>query len=269
MEVRGRTVLVTGASRGIGEGIARRFAAAGANVIGAARSVDALDALADEIGGGAVAFDAADADLVDGFIDRVEAEHGPIDVLVNNAGVELSGLVEDLDEADIELLIRVNLITPQRLTRQVLPGMLERGRGHLVYTSSLAATGGGPTLAVYSSTKAGLTRFAESARIELARDGIGVTILHLGPIDTSMWSRVEADVSNRAAIDRGKKFGALDLGSVADVAEATLRAVRTNRREVRVPWKTALPAMFSGVGTRLNELVYRGIDFRAEHGKRA
>ncbi len=266
MQVQGARVLVTGASRGIGAEIVRRFVAAGADVIGAARSVDALAALGEETGCATVTFDAADDGQVDGFIARVEAEHGPIDVLINNAGVEQSGLFEDIDEADIERILRINLITPQRLTRQVLPGMVERGKGHLVFTSSLAAAGGNPTIAVYASSKGGLTRFAESIRFEMPA-GIGVTILHLGPIETDMWARLESQEAAQAAIERGKKLGALDVGDATTVAEATLKAVEKGKREVRVPARTAVAPMLNGIGTRLNELVYRGIDFRAEHGK--
>jgi short-subunit dehydrogenase len=268
MDVTGARVLVTGASRGIGEGIARRFGAAGADVIGAARSTDALATLADDTGAAVVAFDAADPDQVDGFIDRVEAEHGPIDILVNNAGVEVSGLIEDAAAADIDRTIQVNLVTPVQLTRQIVPRMIERGQGHLVFTSSVAATGGTPTASIYSSTKAGLTRFAESVRIELADDGIDVTILHLGPIDTSMWDRLGSDETNQVALARGKRLGALAVGSVESVAQATLTAVEKGRREVRIPRRMAIAAMANGINTRFTELVYRGIDFRAEHGKR-
>lgn len=268
MDVVGARVLVTGASRGIGEGIARRFAAAGASVIVAARSFDDLVTLAEDIAGVAVAFDAGDPVQVSGFIGKIEIEHGPIDILVNNAGIDMSGLIEDTDEDDIERVARVNLITPQQLTRQVVPGMLERGRGHLVYTSSLAAAGGNPTLSTYSASKAGLTRFAESLRFELTADGIGVTILHLGPIETAMWTNLENREGARAAIERGKKLGALAVGTVDDVAEATLDAVVRNRREVRIPKRVAAAPMLNGIGTRLNELIYRGIDFRAEFGKR-
>ena len=249
-------------------GIAAAFAAEGADVIAVARSADALATLADRIGCATAVFDAASADDVAGFIDRIEAEHGPIDVLVNNAGVEVNGMFEAIDEADIERVIDINLVTPQRLTRQMLPGMLERGRGHLVFTSSVAATTGNPSMAVYSASKGGLTRFAESVRIELADDGIGVTILHLGPIATSMWDRLEAIDGNQAGLERGKKMGALDVGSVEEVADATIEAVRKGKREVRIPKKTALMPMLNGMGTRLTELVYRGIDWRAEHGRR-
>jgi len=94
MELSGANVLITGASRGIGAGMARAFGAEGARVIGAARSVDAVAEVVAGHGGAAVAFDAANPADVEGFIDRVEAEHGPIDVLINNAGVEVSALFD-------------------------------------------------------------------------------------------------------------------------------------------------------------------------------
>ena len=267
MDVRGARVLITGASRGIGEGIARRFAAAGAHVIGAARSADALARLADDTGCTAVAFDAADPEQVDGFIDRVEAEHGAIDVLINNAGVDTNGLIEDATAEDIDRTMQINLVTPAQLTRQIVPSLLERGGGHLVFTSSMAAAGGAATMSIYSATKAGLTRFAESVRMELVDDDIGVTILHLGPVETAMWQRLEGSEASRLMLERGRKFGALAVATVDDVADAALRAVESGRREVRLPRRMAVAPMLNGVMSRTTELLYRGIDVRAEHGK--
>jgi short-subunit dehydrogenase len=267
MDIQGARVLITGASRGIGEAIAREFAEAGALVIACARSADAINALAEEIGGAAVPFDAADPRQVDGFIDRVEAEHGAIDVLINNAGVETKRLIEDTSAEEIEHAIRVNLITPEQLTAQMVPRMIERGRGHLVYTSSVAATTGQPGLSVYCSTKGGLTRFAESVRMELKSTGIGVTVLHLGPIATDMWQRLDEDPPFKKGIQKATKLGLFAVAPVGQVATATLVAVQKNKREVRLPKRMAGGASLNGVNTRTYEAVYRGIDPRVEHGK--
>jgi short-subunit dehydrogenase len=267
MDIDGAQVLITGASRGIGEAIAREFAGAGASVIACARSEDAIQALANDINGVAVPFDAADPTQVDGFIDKVETEHGPIDVLINNAGVETKRLIEDTSADEIEQAIRINLITPELLTAQMVPRMIERGRGQLVYTSSVAATSGQPGLSVYSSTKGGLTRFAESVRMELRYTNIGVTILHLGPIGTDMWERLEEEPGLEKATERATKFGMLAIAPVEQVAEATLAAVQNNKREVRLPKRMAGGVSMNGAGTRSFEALFRGIDFRVEFGK--
>ncbi len=267
MDVNGKRVLITGASRGIGEAIARKFAGAGATIIACARSKPEIEALANELDGAAVPFDAADTAQVDGFIDRVEAEHGPIDVLINNAGIETQKLIEDTSPEEIERAIRVNLITPELLTVQMVPKMIERGSGHLVYTSSVAATAGQPGLSVYCSTKGGLTRFAESVRIELSHTDVGVTILHLGPIATDMWGRLDENPAMKKGVDRATKFGLMAVAPVKQVAEETLVAVQKNRREVRLPKRMAAAMAMNGAGTRSYEAVYRGIDPRAEHGK--
>src|SRR5437764_4636305 len=125
MELAGRRVLITGASRGIGRALAEQFAGAGARVALVARSEAPLKELADRLGGTAHPCDLGDPDQLTGFIDRVEAEGGPIDVLVNNAGVDKAGFIQELSAADVETLFRLNVIAPVELCRQVIPRMLE------------------------------------------------------------------------------------------------------------------------------------------------
>ena len=149
MDLNNACALITGASKGIGASIARAFARQGAHVILAARSVNEIDQLADELNGSSLPLDVADPDQLAGVIDRVEAEIAPIDILVNNAGIETEEFVEDIDENRIKEVLATNLLAPMRLTRQVLPGMIERGRGHLLYTSSMAAITPAPGLATY------------------------------------------------------------------------------------------------------------------------
>src|SRR5215208_84424 len=155
MELTGSRVLITGASRGIGEALARRFAASGARVALVARTEPAIKDLAAELGGTAHPADLADRDEVRGLVARVEGDGGPIDVLVNNAGVEQAGSFDRQSAEEVERTFQVNLLTPAELSRQVLPGMLRRGRGHIVNVSSLAGTAIFPGLVAYSSTKAG------------------------------------------------------------------------------------------------------------------
>src|SRR3954462_12191713 len=137
MDLEGKGVVITGATRGIGRALAAGMAAAGADVRLVARSAEALDDLAEQVGGTAHPCDLTDPRAVAGLINRIEAEGGPIDVLVNNAGIDATGWLFDQAADELESLYRLNLITPTELCRQVVPGMLARGRGHIVNVSSL------------------------------------------------------------------------------------------------------------------------------------
>jgi len=139
MDLRGRRVMITGASRGIGESLAQRFAARGAVVALVARSAGAIEKLAADVGGSAHPADLADPAQVATLVARVEDEAGPVDVLVNNAGVApTSGAIQDWGPDELEETYRVNVISPAELCRQAVPRMLERGGGHLVNVSSMA-----------------------------------------------------------------------------------------------------------------------------------
>ena len=130
MELSGKRALITGASRGIGDALARAFAAKGAHVVLVARSAAAIERLAADLGGSAHPTDLADRQAVSTLIDRVEEQGGPVDVLVNNAGVApMGGAIQNWRADDLEQIYRVNLIAPAELCRRVLPGMLRRGIG--------------------------------------------------------------------------------------------------------------------------------------------
>jgi short-subunit dehydrogenase len=263
MDLRNARVLITGASRGIGAALARAFADEGARVALAARSVEEIDALAAELGGSSYPLDVTDPDQIDGFIQRVEAEGGPIDVLVNNAGIETQDFVEDITEERLAEVVATNLLAPLRLTRQALSGMIERGHGHLLYTSSLAAITPAPGLAPYCASKAGLTRFAETLRMEIENTGVQVTTMHLGPVDTGMWERVTANPAFDAAQQRLRQLRMITNVSPEKVAADAVQAVLKGKREVRHPkrlWGIMAMAALPG---RLSEFLVSGIDHRA------
>ena len=264
MDVVGKRILITGASRGIGQCMARTFSRAGAQVILVARATSRIEPLAAELGGSYYTLDLANDSEIDGFINRVEMQEGPIDVLINNAGIEIGSLLEDLSEPEISQLITTNLLSPQRLTRQVLPGMISRGTGHLVFTSSVAAITPTPGLAVYCASKAGLSKFGESLRIETKKTGIGVTVLHLGPVDTDMWTRVADNSVFQLAQKRFKNLSTLKSVSPELVAEDTLKAVVHNRREVRHPKRFSGLMALNAIPARITETLLAGINFRSE-----
>ena len=145
--------------------------------------------------------------------------------------------------------------------------MLSRGTGHLVYTSSIAATVGNAGMSAYSSSKAGLTRFAESLRMELRYTPLNVTILHLGPVDTKMWDEIDKDPLMQRGVNRATKLGFMAIANPSKVARATLRAIERNKKEVRLPKRMASNAALNGFSTRVYNALLTGIDFREEAGK--
>ena len=171
--LRDRNAILTGASRGLGVHLARALAREGVNLVLAARSVDALDEVREEVNSLGVDAVSVPTDLTDtgqvrNLAQEAERRLGPVDILVNNAGVQLTRPFEDHPPESIELAVQVNLLAPMLLTRALLPGMLARGRGQVVNMSSLAGKIGLPLSALYSATKAGLVMFTHSLRTELA-----------------------------------------------------------------------------------------------------
>src|SRR5690242_4404595 len=139
MQLSGARIVVTGASRGIGADLATVLAGRGARVVLVARSRDAIEARAKELDGEAFTADLTDAATIEPLVRAIEAD-GPIDVLVNNAGVDLTGALVELEPERILELLAINLAAPILLCRATIPAMLERGRGHIMNVSSLAGT---------------------------------------------------------------------------------------------------------------------------------
>ncbi len=259
MELTDAHVFITGGSRGIGEAMARRFAGRGARVSVAARSAEALGAVAADVGGWAFPTDLFDDAEVDGLIERVEAEAGPIDVLVNNAGLETSTWFRDVEPTTIRNLARLNLEVPMLLTRQVLPGMLERGRGHLVYTSSIAGAASFPGLAAYCGTKAGLTNFAATVRAELRDHPVGVTVVAPGPVDTQMWDTIDTEAEMAPVLERLRKLQLIPTDKPEKIAKRSVAAVEKNRRHVRSPRRMSTTFWLNEAPRRLVESILTGV----------
>ena len=190
MKWQGSVAVVTGASRGIGEAVVRAAAARGAQVGLISRSQDELRALLDEIGGhGAIApADVADRAQIENAITKLEADLGRIDILVNNAGIGAFGPVADTDVETFERLMRVNYLGTVYATKAVLPGMLARGRGHIVNISSIAGRIGAPLEAAYSASKFAVSGLSEALAIEVANRGIGVSTVNPGPVKTEFFA---------------------------------------------------------------------------------
>jgi short-subunit dehydrogenase len=178
VQLAGARALVTGATGGIGGAIARALHARGATVVLSGRREELLDELRAGLGDRA---EVVVADLAerDGPA-RLAESAGAVDVLVANAGLPASGRVEDFDPDEIDRSLDVNLRAPIQLTRALLPGMLERGRGHLVLVSSLSGKVASPRSGLYSATKFGLRGFAAGVREDVEPRGVGVTVVFPG-----------------------------------------------------------------------------------------
>ena len=218
MNLGGRSVLVTGASGGIGAAAARALAARGASVIVTGRRVEQLEALAADIGGRAIAADLAHDDGPE----RLAADAGDIDVLVANAALSQAGELTALSPAEVDEVLAVNLRAPVLLARLLAPGMAARGAGHLVFVSSLQGKAASPLSALYTATKFGLRGFSLSLRLDLADHGVGVSCVSPGFVgDAGMFA------DSGAPLPPGVRTVKPET-----VAAAIVRAIERNRAEI-------------------------------------
>jgi short-subunit dehydrogenase len=267
MNLSGARVVVTGASRGIGAELATRLAQKGARVVLVARSHDAIAKLAAELGGDALPADLADAAAIGPLVRVIEAQ-GPIDVLVNNAGVDLTGALTDLPPERIRELIAINLVAPILLSRAVMPGMRARGRGHIMNVSSLAGTNALPGLAPYSTSKAGLSHFTAALRAECKGTGITTTLAEIGPVESAMMQSLHSHPPTERALARLALLGLaveLDMDTVVD---ALVDGIERDRRHVRLPRRNALFPILTEAPRRMTELLLSGVRAQDEPAKK-
>ena len=186
MKLKGTVAIVTGASRGIGAATARSLHKKGVTVGLLARSGADLAALADELETDVAIAEAdiADRIRVEGAVAALTRELGPPDILVNNAGIGAYASILEEDPDCYERLMQVNYLGTVHATRAVLPGMVERRRGHIVNVASVAGKLGAPFEAAYSASKFAVVGFTESLAAEAAPFGIGVSLVNPGPVDT-------------------------------------------------------------------------------------
>lgn len=259
MDLDSAHVLITGASRGIGSAMATEFRRRGSRVSLAARSVEPLERLARELGGRAFPVDLASEEATDSLIARVERVAGPIDVLVNNAGLETNSAFHTTDPSQIRAVSRLNLEVPMILTRGVLLGMLERRSGHLLFVSSLAGTGGFPGLAPYAATKAGLTNFAATLAMELKDTSVGTTVIAPGPVDTRMWGTIEKTDELADMLVRLRRLHLLPTMEPAELARLAVAATAADRAYVGRPRRLAVNHALRNLPTRITSAALAGV----------
>ncbi len=227
-----RTVLLTGASSGIGRASALRFAAAGDRVVAVARHAPALQELAAEAPGIEVeTCDLRDADQRTALVDRVLARHGRVDVLVNDAGVGVVGLLHEHSQHDLARVYETNVVAVADLTRMLLPQMLARGDGDVVMLSSVAAWLSGPPVTVYSSSKYAVDGLVDGLRRETRGTGVRVHSVNPGPVATAFLSRT-ADRSPQPGDAPVPEAPGVPVSWAADAVVAVARASRPRTRSV-------------------------------------
>jgi len=246
----GRSVLVTGATGGIGQAIARAFAAEGAQLVLTGRRAEVLEPLAAEVGGRSIACDLSSASE----LDRLLSEVGNAEVLVSNAALPASGDVGSFTVEEVDRALAVNLRAPIILARALSAGMAARGHGHIVFLSSLSGKAASPRGSIYAATKYGLRGFALGLREDLRDTGVGVSTVFPGFIKGAGMFH-----------DSGAKLpGYVTLRTPEDVAAAVLKAIERNRSEIDVaPLALRLGTALAGIAPELSGRVQRrlgGVD---------
>jgi dehydrogenase/reductase SDR family member 4 len=222
-ELEGRVAIVTGASRGIGRAIAEILAREGARVVICGRKQETLNQVASEIGPGIkpIACHVGRPEQIESLVTFTAREFGPVDILVNNAATNISfGPCLEIDEAQFDKMIEVNLKSAFRLTRAVAPGMCERGRGSIINMASIAGLRPQRHSLLYSMTKAALIMMTQSYALELGPKGVRVNAIAPGLIRTTLseyyWKEEtkQKEIIDRQPIHR--------IGQPRDVAELAL-----------------------------------------------
>jgi short-subunit dehydrogenase len=267
MKIRqGDVALITGASRGIGKHIALALARKGMNLVLAARSQEGLDAVAGEVRSATgvsvstLTVDLGDRAQVATLVARAEEAAGRVDVLVNNAGLEAARRLDEVTLDELGVMTEVNLLAPMALTRMVLPGMLERGRGHVVNVSSMAGLIASAYQESYCATKFGLVGFTRALRMTAQDADWGISASAVCP-GFIAGEGMFADMQSEFGLTTPKAAGDLPAEKVG---EAVVKAVEEDLPEVivmRGPMRLSLA--ISDIAPRLFERIVRKLDIAA------
>src|ERR1700685_3401994 len=223
MILQDKVALVTGASRGIGESIARTFAREGARVVIAGRKQETLDAVARSIGPDVipVACHVGKADQLENLVDIATGEFGSIDILVHNAATNIAeGPCREMDEGQFDKMIEINLKSTFRLMKLVAPGMCSRGAGSIINIASIAGLRPQRHSLLYSMTKAALIMMTQSYALELGPSGVRVNAIAPGLIQTVLSEHYWKDEAQRDAVLQKQPIHR--LGQPSDIAEVAL-----------------------------------------------
>ncbi len=278
MDLRGKTVLITGAARGIGAETARQVSARGARVALVGLEPEELRRVAAQCGPDAAAFEAdvTDTAALTGVVEAVAERFGGIDVVMANAGVAATGFVRSMDPAAFERTVEVNLIGVWRTVRACLPHVIER-RGYVLVIASLAAAAHGPGLAPYAASKAGVEAFADSLRSEIRHLGVDVGVGYFAFLDTELVRGADTHpVFGSLRSQMPGPFG--KTYPLGDAVRKTVEGIEQRRRVVAFPgwvkpmlWLRGItgPLLDRGAGERTAEIDAAFERDVAERGVRA
>jgi short-subunit dehydrogenase len=224
--ITGKTVVLTGASGGIGEFIARALAKEQATVVGVSRSQEGLDRICAQVeaAGGrgiSIRFDVSKLEELPTLVQQIHQIVGAIDILINNAAIEKYRPFQNYTLEDTQSILTTNLLAPMELTRLVLPTMLERNSGHIVNIASLAGKKGAPYNSIYSASKAGLIMWSDAIQQELVSTNVGVSVVCPGYTDAGMFHALDITPPSAAHV-----------AQPTEVADAVLQSIKQNQKEV-------------------------------------
>lgn len=214
MRLHGSFALVTGSSGGLGAAVARELIRHGVRVVVHGRDATRTAAVAAELGTAHVLGDLADPAQVQRVADEATAAHGRLDLVVHNAGIGWQGGFDTMPPERIPEIVATDLTAPVLLSRAVLPGLLERGRGHLCFVTSIAGRTGVAGEAVYAATKAGLDAFADSLRLEATGSGVEISTFVPAVVDTDFFTRRGTPYERRSPKPRDPERVARQLVSL-------------------------------------------------------
>ena len=275
----GRTAVVTGAASGIGEQIAHALAGRGTALVLLDRDAERLRAVASEVRFlnpevevGTIVLDLADVPALDLVAEGVRATRPRIDLLVNNAGVAMAGLFEQMSLEEFEWLVDVNLRAPVRLTHHLLPALVAAGNAHVVNMSSVFGLIAPPGQTAYSTSKFGLRGFSEALRSELRPHGVGVTTVHPGGIRTAIARNAPAasGVREEEAAQGRETFDRMLRIPPERAAALILRAVERRQARLLIGASARLPDLAARIAPVGHSMAFRPIMARTSvHGASA
>lgn len=249
-----QTILITGASSGIGQETAYKLAMRGANLILTARRVDRLEAVkmqCEKIGVGQISvfpIDLAQADDIDRLLQFINKNDLTVDVLINNAGFGYAGTFVEMDFQTVQELFQVNVLGLMYLTQKIAIRMLDQGKGQIINLASLAGKVATADYAIYAATKAAVISFSNALRMELKDFNINLTVINFGPVDTPFFDDIEGT-------RKEKTLDSFFTLTTSQAAKVVADAVGSGKREINRPRLLSVGATLSHLVPSLVDLL--------------